>query len=167
MTKKVQPIGKAKGDAVAGELRAYHSRGRDIEDYVSEYGKFANKALRDRFKVSQQQLSKARAFARGYTGKQLEALCAARNANTGSPLHWAHVIQLLVLNKRQRLRASLQSKAVKEGWSVRRLQAEVRTARGAAPESGGRPFKLTTGDAAVSDALRWSSEVERYLKVAT
>ncbi len=164
MAKKLRPIGKAKGDAIADELRAYYSRGQEIEDYVETKGKVSNKELKSRFNVSQQQLSKTRAFARCYTEKGLEALCSARTPKTGAPLHWAHVIQLLVVSDNCKLRNSLQKKAIRDGWSVRRLQEEIRKARGAKPESGGRPFKLTTKDAAISDALRWSAEVERYLK---
>ena len=58
MAKKLRPIGKAKGDAVADALRLHHSRGQEIEDYVKSVGKVPNEVLRSRFSVSQQQLSK-------------------------------------------------------------------------------------------------------------
>ena len=161
------PIGRVKGEKLADELRAYYLRGRQIEEYAKKakkpkQGKVSSKELMQLFGVSAQQLAKTRAFARCYTETELDELCDTRNPDTESPLHWAHVIQLLVL-KDKRKRRKLQKDAARHGWGVRTLQHEVRKARGKDAESGGRPHKYSTKDATVADIQRWGAEVQRYL----
>ena len=162
------PIGRAKGEQLAQELRAYHRRGCQIEEYAKKakkpkQGKVSSKELMQLFGVSAQQLAKTRAFARCYTETELDELCDTRNPETESPLHWAHVIQLLVLKDKKAKRKQLQNRAVRHGWGVRTLQHEVRKARDRDAESGGRPHKYTAGNAAVPDMQRWAAEVDRYL----
>jgi len=83
-------------------------------------------------------LRRARQFARVYTENQLEALLKLRTPE-GLPLGWSHVQELISVEDRAG-RARLQRLAATEGWTVRRLKAEVQRLRGGKRSRGGRKF---------------------------
>lgn len=104
----VQPIGQPKGDALADKLREYYERGVAVQELGSGH---TEKELRELFNVSQDQLYKTLAFARYYEPKELDELCAARNAD-GDPLRWAHVRELLAYRENRKPRLKMQNRAV-------------------------------------------------------
>jgi len=80
----------------------------------------------------------ARQFACVYTEKQLEALLKLRTPE-GPPLGWSHVQELIAVGSPAE-RARLQRLAATEGWTVRRLKAEVQRLHGGKRSRGGRKF---------------------------
>lgn len=129
---------------IVEKLRRYHAQGapRRPEDDapLSEWML--------RWNVSLPTVCKIRAFAKGYTKRELEELCALRR--NGMPFNWGYVSCFLgVSDKRER--SDLQKRAADENWSVAEVQAEVkrlrrrsravRRSRAGPPRRAGRPLR--------------------------
>jgi hypothetical protein len=85
-------------------------------------------------------LLKARLFAnseRGYTPQELRELCdlCKRHQTAFGP---SHAIALISIPKRQR--AAIQRKAIEQGWSKHRIDAEIAKRFGTRGEGGRRPI---------------------------
>jgi hypothetical protein len=147
-------------------LRAFHALGVRSR----EGGRRAEEEAADRG-VNPDRVRKARQFAHpddGYDAAALEKLCRAvagqQGQASGGVFGVTHVIRLLGVGDR-RLRHRLQTSAVKEGWSLRRLEAAIRQQQGATREGGRRP-QVAADAAGVCDQLEKLCERWRRLAAA-
>ena len=146
------------------ELRKFYQLGRDVlaaDQKNPRKGKYSlgvSAEFATEIGMARDYIDKARKFASKYTESEFEELCTLRRPD-GMPLGPRHVIGLLrITDKRQRKR--LQRRAASEGWSTRRVAAEVSKLLGTAG-SGGRQARVPVN---VDDALaqiitmtnRWS-----------
>lgn len=127
------------------QVRRFHAAGRaslsDHPDRIA-YGRAASAGV-DGFLG--EMLSKARAFAderTGYTDVELERLLAACRAH-GFPMGVSHVIKLISVTTPdgradRRRRLALQTAAIRERWSRRRLEEEIRQRLGVRRPLAGR-----------------------------
>ncbi len=161
-TKKADSARRAK--QAAQELREFYQLGLEVlaadkkNPRKGKYSLGVSVEIAARIGMSRDYVDKARKFASTYTKAEFRELCALRRPD-GTPLGPRHVIGLLrITDKRHRKR--LQREAAREGWSTRRVAAEVSRLLGTAG-SGGRQAKAP---ADVEDALgqiitmsnRWS-----------
>ena len=135
------------------QLRAYHALGRKVLARIKE-GKLdaaTLRALDEETGYGFDNIRKARLFARVYTVKQLDELCALRTPR-GMPLPWRYVQQLLMVTPGE-VRDALQRKAAERGWGLEELDAAIprKVRRGQTPREGGRPFVRPR---TVADGLR-------------
>ena len=113
-----------------------------------------------RIGMSRDYVDKSRKFASSYTNAEFKELCTLRRPD-GMPLRPRHIIGLLrIKDKRQRKR--LQRKAAIEGWSTRRVAAEVSKLLGTAG-SGGRQAKAPVDvDEALSQIITMTNRWGRW-----
>lgn len=150
---------EAKAKQIIAKLRQYHRLGQTSDpakikstvDLAVEYGIGVNTAF------------KARAFARLYTQRELNALCGLRRPDD-LPLNWAYVPYLLTV-KDKRQRAQFEKQAAKRGWTAPELYAEIRRKRPNERKAagGGRPPKPTkVAGAGLSWIIQQSNTWIRY-----
>jgi hypothetical protein len=85
-------------------------------------------------------LNQCRRFAQAYTPEELEELLALRTSKHGTPLGWAHVLQLMPV-KDKALRRELELQAARESWSARGIATFRREKVGGEKRSkGARPL---------------------------
>ena len=70
------------------------------------------------------ELTKARKFARLYNAAKLKWICSL-GQNKGRPLTKSHICRLVVVRS-SRLRDKLATQSAKHGWSVQRLEIEIK-----------------------------------------
>lgn len=150
-------------EAVAA-IRAFHALGRTLAGRAAPADAqrtVAIEAAAEQHCLNPDTVRKARQFAGpqdGYTRVEVTALCTLiRRVQPGqadgcSVFGRTHLIRMLGVRKQSR--ASLQSKAVNGGWSVRRLEAEI-AARYGSRRAGGRKRRVPT------DTLGRLAQVER------
>ena len=143
--------GMAVIDAAAGNTR----RQLDPKDVVKTFARERG--------MSPDYYWQAAKFARAYTGGQFDELCSLRRPD-GKPLSPTHVRFLLLVRDRRK-RRGLQSRAIKECWSVSRLYDAIRQIQ-AASTSAGPPFKeLESVDEAVVQIANQTGRWLRWLSV--
>jgi hypothetical protein len=120
---------KAKAKRIIDKLKDYHHLGQlnDRQTPESTFDLAVKQSTVDlavKKGIGINTAFKARAFARHYTQRELEALCRLRRPD-GLPLNWAYVPYLLTV-KDKRQRAQFEKQAAKIGWTAPELYAEIR-----------------------------------------
>jgi hypothetical protein len=153
---------------VERQLRALHAVGCVMCEYQtdrSDYGSSFYSEMAKLFGRSGNWLAKVKLFAEIYSPEQLERLCEMSHQ-----LGFSHVTHLLSVKDR-RVRNSLQRRCARDGWSVRRLQLEVRRViqpvRSGGPKytahGGQREYLLDLLDRSRGWRLRFQSAVLQFL----
>jgi len=142
-TDRVDPVTAEAAKRVESDVRAWYRRGQQALGLSGERSKGVDQdmqALVAEVGTNPATLRRARQLARVYTEKQLDVLLKLRTPE-GLPLGWSHVQELIsIKSKAERVRT--QKRAAKEGWTVRRLKAEVQRLEGGKRSEGGRKFAL-------------------------
>ena len=161
-------------------LRKYYDLGRRAqhlgESRSGVYSKGVIEQLVDETDESSATLIKCRQFADQYTATEFRQLCKLRRPN-GKPIGWGHVTKLLsVPYEHKKFRTQLQNRAADEGWTARRLEAEIKANYESVETRGGRPANLPSTEEEAIDQisqrsrqwLRWYGELEdaEWLSVA-
>jgi hypothetical protein len=127
-------------------------------------GSFA--ALLQKKHSNRNELTKARKFARLYSRKQLNWLCAL-GQKAGQPLTKSHISRIVVISKAE-MRDRLAQRCARYAWSVRRLEREIQAHQpkreygGRKPQqpSNHRELLLQTEQMAAA-WIRWMKTVQR------
>lgn len=157
--KPVDPATTEEGRRIEEDVRAWYRRGQQVTGLSGEGARDVGRGMQTlaiEAGTNPATLRRARQFARVYTEKQLDALLKLRTPE-GLPLGWSHVQELIAVEDRAS-RAGLQRRAAGEGWTVRKLKAEVQKIHGGKRSKGGRKF-ATPGTP--EDALRRLADVGR------
>ncbi|MEJ7638101.1 MAG: hypothetical protein WKF75_09020 [Singulisphaera sp.] len=140
--KPVDPATAAKARQIEEEVRDWYRWGKKALGLSGKDAKDVGQAMQAlgvEVGTNPATLRRARQFARVYKSeKHLEALLTLRTPE-GLPLGWSHVQELISVEHRA-ARARLQRLAATEGWTVRRLKAEVQQIHGGKRSEGGRKF---------------------------
>ena len=163
MTKRKTP---RRPDPAVKKLRKFYKLGLDVlaADKVNpQKGKYSpgvSKKFATQVGKARDFVDKSRVFASKYTVTEFKELCALRRPD-GKPLGPRHVIGLLRIKIKQK-RKRLQRKAAIEGWSTRRVAAEVSKLLGTAG-SGGRQAKVPADtEEALSQIITMTNRWERW-----
>lgn len=143
-------IGRA--EQMEEKLRQDYALGREAEAAEVSARQFA-----ESHGLSVHTVHKLKAFARGYTVKELEQLCKLRRKTNGLPLHWGYVGYLLTVKsaasamKKDRKKPAKKSRnkerwefaklAAEKGWTAPQLYAAIRQKYGW-KQGHGRPMVL-------------------------
>ena len=102
-------------------------------------------------------MRKARAFARGYTARELDELCRLRKPD-GIPFHFGYIPYFLTVHPKKE-RQKIQRQAAERGWTAPELNAHIQQTRGGPQCGGGRPLKkpVTVGARSGADYGRGQS----------
>lgn len=161
-------------------LRKYYDLGRRAQQLgKSSNGAYANGVIEQLVMETSENsatLHKCRQFADQYTAADFRQLCKLRRPN-GKPIGWGHVTKLLAVPyEHKKFRTQLQNRAADEGWTARRLEAEIKANYEIVKTRGGRPSNLpSTEDEAIDQIsqrsqqwLRWYGELKdaEWLSVA-
>lgn len=159
-------------------IRKFHALGRRLPKkpaHAGTYGKKVMEAAAGRTGVNPDTLRKARVFAdpaAGYSRAELDALCrligsvqpGQGETEAGKRKRWVfrptHVIRLLGVPKG--LRAGLQTRAVRGGWSTARLEAEIARLFGPRSRGGRKPAEAPTVDDWLAQAERLCETWRRW-----
>lgn len=142
--KPAKPSTAAKAERIEEDVRAWYRRGQQALGLSGEGAKDVGQAmtrLSEEVATNPMTLRRARQFAEVYgTDEEVDALLKLRTPE-GLPLRWSHVQELISI-KTKADRVRMQKRAAKEGWTVRRLKAEVQRLLGGKRPEGGRKFAL-------------------------
>jgi len=121
----VSPGVEAKANRMVDRLRQQHALGKaalHAEKRGKSTGEFAA-----RHAYSEHTMRKMKAFARHFSQADLDELCRRRRPN-GLPIHWGFIPYLLAIESKHGVvtRKRFQNLAISEGWSVPRLNREIR-----------------------------------------
>ena len=135
----ISPAIQAKAERMIAKLRHYHRLGSQSNQPKNPA--LTSAKLADNMRLNVSTMRKARAFARLYSTKELDQLCALRRPS-GLPLQLGHVLYLLTVEDKK-ARTALQRQAATEGWTSPELYAEIRRHhRGGPRRQGGRPVRV-------------------------
>ncbi|OAI56450.1 hypothetical protein AYO47_02095 [Planctomyces sp. SCGC AG-212-M04] len=144
-------------------LRAYYDMGQEaLLEFPKKYaphGQFAPFAAR--FDVEPDTLRKARAFARLFSAKDLEAVLHPE----GQPVSWAHVRLLVSVNTREE-RMQLVREILRNGWTARQLAAEIVHRRPGGRTRLGRRRRILTVPEGEKQALLLAATREYLATIA-
>jgi len=157
--KPVDSATTEEGRQIEENVRAWYRRGQQALGLLNVGAKEVGPVIKQLVAeagTNPATLRRARQFARVYTEPQLDALLKIRTPE-GLPLGWSHVQELIAVGDRAE-RMGLQRLAAKEGWTVRRLKAEVHRLHGGKRSLGGRKF---APPGTPEDALRRLSDQGR------
>ena len=123
-------------EQAAARLRAYHQIGTVVAGVVpgtTVYGENRFAELAEAIGRQASWLHKLRAFAKGYTKRDLNELC-----KLAEYVSWSHVVLLLSVDNKQK-RAALQRQIEKNAWSKEDLRRAMK-AQAVERHAGGRPL---------------------------
>jgi hypothetical protein len=158
-----------KSDPAAEEiekLRNCHRLGQTLLDEFPErdvYGTGMRQKWAEELGVDVGDLVHLRLFARRYSDRDLAELLA-QQASASRPLGWSHLRQLVDVPDPE-LRASLQTAAAGEGWTVARLREEIRVTQGRRHGGGRRLHRPSTIERALLQLAERGDLLRRYLEL--
>jgi len=134
--------------AAVARLRETYAQGQEILA-ACERGKWGDIAEQARFcEIHPETARSMRKFAEGYTEKQLDALMEQAK-RYGRALGPSHVYKFMTIENLS-ARRTFQTKAITEGWSLSRIEAELRRFHGKRGHVGRKPkMPVTVEDACV------------------
>jgi hypothetical protein len=139
-------LASTKAEEKIATLRKYYKLGRRASDTSPDGSPKKPESLAKLAEVagvkSQDTIRKALKFATTYSDGELKELLALRDPH-GEPLSW-YLVRVLIQVKDKALRAELQERVAREGWSRQDLWDEINARQGKtrrAPK-GGRNFAL-------------------------
>ena len=131
------------------------------------YGKAVTGQLAEEHGISESDVFAARQFAERYTGKELKELIAMCQA-AGYPLGKSHIAKLITArNKRERKR--LQTKCIREGWTTKTLQANLKRKYGKRSPGGAKlhpPKSVDDAKTKIADLCRKLLDFHEAMKSA-
>lgn len=163
-----------------GAIRAFHALGLKVPrkaDHKKTYGQSVVAQFARDSGLNEDTVRKARAFADpvgGYTPAELDELCdeitdaGSRHADSDfSVFRVSHLIRLLSVGPKRR-RKAMQGRAVGEGWSTSRLEAEIARVFGTRRAGGRKPAVprtleewLALAERTCESWRRWSATLGR------
>jgi hypothetical protein len=155
------------------KLQAFYALGRrSLKERPAgraAHGTRENEQEARRRGVTPYMLRKARVFAdsvRGYAPgelRELRALCRQHQTAFGP----SHVIALVSIPKAKGQRSAIQQKAIEQGWSRHRLDAEIATRFGTRGEGGRRPIITRRPEDLYAWLDSWCESWRRWHEVLT
>jgi len=151
--------------AAVARLRELYAQGQEIADKC-ERGKWGDIAEQASLHGIHPETARSlRKFAERYTEKQLDALCKQAE-RYGRALGPSHIYKFLTIRKIAE-RGKFQRRAITEGWSLSKIEAELRRFHGKRGHVGRKPkMPVTLDDACVQlesmaqTWLRWLNALE-------
>lgn|GEM_PF-3180423 len=163
---KIAKTNKKKVEQALAKLREFYELGREVLEadehnpLKKEYSPGVVREIALKIGMAHDYAYKARKFAGTYSKCEFRELCSLRRPD-GLPLGCRHVIALLRIPEKRR-RKSLQSRAAKEGMSVRELSREISQQMGIDNDAGRKPKSPITVDEALMQVIAMSRRWNRW-----
>jgi len=147
------------------QLREMHKRGQELSKEFGHRGVYISKSRIERAKelnINPAELNKLIAFARGYTGKELEELLRLKTPQRET-LSWSHVRKLLtIVDKKERHTFAVS--AAKNNWSVQTLSREIDGRRTPKKQGGRKPRDRYLTPATLYELQEGADQMGRLLQ---